>query len=106
RGQPPLVMLIPRPGPVGPAVNVSAFDQCRMVFGALPQSPHHPTLVTFGDVETTPSLVMEYIDGVRLDGWVHEAPVGADEIARLGSALALSLHDLHRQGVAHLDLKP
>jgi len=102
----PLVMKIPRLGPGERAVNVIAFEQCRMVLGALPQSPHHPTLVTFGDVETTPYLVMEYIDGVRLDGWVHEAPVGADEIARLGSALALSLHDLHRQGVAHLDLKP
>ena len=29
-----------------------------------------------------------------------------EEIARLGTAIALALHDLHRQDVVHLDLKP
>src|SRR5262249_42722052 len=51
-------------------------------------------------------LVMEYIDGVRLNDWLGRAPLPADEIARLGSAMAIALHDLHRQDVAHLDLKP
>jgi nucleotide-binding universal stress UspA family protein len=32
--------------------------------------------------------------------------VPADEIARLGSALALALDDIHKQDVVHLDLKP
>ena len=77
-----------------------------MVLGALAQSPHHPTLVAFGDVETIPYLVMEYVEGVRLNDWVQRAPVAPEEIARLGAALALALHDLHRQDVVHLDLKP
>ncbi|HXX83870.1 MAG TPA: bifunctional serine/threonine-protein kinase/universal stress protein [Casimicrobiaceae bacterium] len=102
----PLVIKIPRLGPGERAVNVVAFEVCRMVLGALPQSPHHPTLVAFGDVETIPYLVLEYVDGVRLDDWVRRAPVAAQEIARLGSALALALHDVHRHDVAHLDLKP
>ena len=63
-------------------------------------------LVAFGDVETTPYLVMEYVEGVRLSDWVDRAPIAPEEIARLGSALALALHDLHRQDVVHLDLKP
>ena len=49
---------------------------------------------------------MEYVEGTRLDDWVEPAPKAPEEIARLGSALALALLDVHRQDVAHLDLKP
>jgi nucleotide-binding universal stress UspA family protein len=102
----PLIIKIPRLGPGERAVNVIAFEVCRMVLGALAQGPHHPTLVAFGDVESVPYLVMEHVDGARLDDWVPRAPVAPEEIARLGSALALALHDVHRQDVVHLDLKP
>src|SRR5258708_19061983 len=102
----PLIIKIPRLGPGERAVNVVAFEVCRMVLGALGQGPHHPTLVAFGDVETTPYLVMEYVDGVRLNDWVDRAPIPPEEIARLGAAVALALDNLHLQGVAHLDLKP
>ena len=102
----PLIIKIPRLGPGERAVNVVAFEVCRMVLGALGQGPHHPTLVAFGDVETTPYLVMEYVEGVRLNDWADRAPIAPEVIARLGAAVALALDDLHRQGVAHLDLKP
>src|SRR6202162_1808568 len=102
----PLIIKIPRLGPGERAVNVVAFEVCRMVLGALGQGSHYPTLVAFGDVETTPYLVMEYVEGVRLNDWVDRTPIAPEEIARLGSALALALHDLHRQDVVHLDLKP
>ena len=102
----PLIMKIPRLGPGERAVNVISFEVCRLVLGGLRQSPHHPTLVAYGDVDTTPYLVMEFIDGVRLSEWVARAPLPAEETARLGSALAIGLHDLHRQDVVHLDLKP
>ena len=106
RGALPLIIKIPRLGAGERAVNVIAFEVCKMVLGALSQGPHHPTLVAFGDVETTPYLVMEYVVGARLNDWVQRAPIVPEEIARLGSALALALHDLHRQDVVHLDLKP
>jgi len=105
RGPLPLVMKIPRLGLGERTANVVSFEQCRMVLGALAQSVHHPTLVAYGDVETMPYLVMEHISGVRLEEWVRRAPLGADEVARLGHALALALHDIHRQDVVHLDLK-
>jgi serine/threonine protein kinase len=76
------------------------------VLGAIAQSRHHPTLVAYGDVETTPYLVMEYIDGVRLDDWLGHAPMAPEDITRVGTAMALALSDLHRQDVVHLDLKP
>jgi nucleotide-binding universal stress UspA family protein len=102
----PLIIKIPRLGAGERAVNVIAFEVCRMVLGALAQGPHYPTLVAYGDVETTPYLVMGWIEGARLDDWIRRSPLGPDEIVRLGSALALALHDIHRQDVVHLDLKP
>lgn len=77
-----------------------------MVLGALGQGPHHPTLVAYGDVETTPYLVMGYVEGERLSDWSSRAPIAPLEVARVGAAAALALHDLHRKEVVHLDLKP
>jgi hypothetical protein len=102
----PLVMKIPLLGAGERSANVVGFEQCRTVLGALAQSPHHPTLVAYGDVETTPYLVMEHVEGTRLDAWTKRAPLPAEEVARLGHSLALALHELHRQDVIHLDLKP
>jgi len=102
----PLIMKIPRLGPGERAVNVIGFEVCRTVLGAMPQSRHHPTLVAYGDVETLPYLVMEYIEGDRLDDRLRRAPMPAEEVARIGSAIALALEDVHRQDVVHLDLKP
>src|SRR3954462_6290575 len=106
RGPLPLVMKIPRLGAGERSANVVSYEQCRMVLGALAQSVHHPTLVAYGDVETTPYLVMEHIEGTRLDEWLKRAPLEPQELARIGHALALALHDIHRQDVIHLDLKP
>src|SRR4029453_7466914 len=105
-GKLPLIIKVPRLGPGERSVNVIAFEVCRMVLGALAQGPHHPTLVAYGDVETIPYLVMEYVDGARLSDSLDRAPLPPNEIAELGAALALALHDLHRQDVVHLDLKP
>src|SRR5438445_5963125 len=101
----PLIMKMPRVGPTERPANIISFEVERMVLGALSQSPHHPTLVAYGDVETVPYLVMEYIEGTRLDSWIERAPLAPQETARLGHALALALHEVHRQDVIHLDLK-
>ena len=99
-------MKIPRLGPGERSVNVISFEVCRMVLGSLAQSHHHPTLVAYGDVETTPYLVMEFVEGTRLSEWTKRAPLATEEIVRLGTAFALALQDLHWQDVVHLDLKP
>src|SRR5207248_11656334 len=105
QGPLPLIMKMPRLGAGERTANVVSFEVCLMVLGALSQSVHYPTLVAYGDVETTPYLVMEHIEGRRLDDWTTRAPIAAEETARLGHALALALHDIHRQDVVHLDLK-
>src|SRR2546421_7607770 len=106
KGPLPLIIKIPRLGPGERAANVISFEVERIVLGALAQSAHRPTLVAFGDVESNPYLVMEYVEGPRLSDWITRAPLLPEELARLCSALALALHELHRQDVVHLDVKP
>ena len=105
KGPLPLVMKIPRLGAGQPASNVIGFEMERTVLGLL-SGPHVPSLVCCGDVEGCPYLVMELIDGPTLEEATARAPVPATEVARLGAAIASALHDVHRQGVVHLDLKP
>ena len=69
----PLIMKIPRLGAGERAVNVISFEVCRMVLGALAQSCHYPTLVAYGDVETVPYLVMEFVEGAQLNAWLERA---------------------------------
>jgi eukaryotic-like serine/threonine-protein kinase len=105
RGPLPLVMKIPRLGAGQPASNVIGFEMERTVLGLL-SGPHVPSLVCCGDVEGCPYLVMELIDGSTLEEATARAPLPPAEVARLGAAMATALHDVHRQGVVHLDLKP
>lgn len=67
---------------------------------------HVPRWVTRGSLEDTPYLVMEYVEGRSLHEYADHAPLPADEVARLVAALATAVHDLHRQEVIHLDIKP
>jgi nucleotide-binding universal stress UspA family protein len=50
---------------------------------------------------------MERIDGRSVKTWVEPAaPVPAEEVARLGAAVATALHSVHAQDCVHLDVKP
>ncbi|MFL6664144.1 MAG: protein kinase domain-containing protein [Rhizobacter sp.] len=49
---------------------------------------------------------MEYIEGPTLKPRFDAAPIAIDEVVQIGWAVATALHDLHRQHVVHLDVKP
>lgn len=101
----PAVMKVPRLGPGEPVESVVSFEVEQMVLGAV-KGPFVPRFVAAGDLARHPYLVMERIEGRPLSEWVERAPVPADEVARLGAAIATALHGLHLQEVIHLDLKP
>jgi len=101
----PLIMKIPRLGPGEPGEAVVTFEVERMVLAAL-TGPHVPRFVAAGDLARIPYLVMERVEGRSLTEWVGQGPVAADEVARLGLAVASALHSLHLQNVVHLDVKP
>ena len=101
----PLIMKVPRiKGGEDPA-SIVGFEVEQMILPAL-HGPHVPRFVARGDFTGQPYLVMERIDGPSLRPRLDEAPLPVDEVIEVGSRVATALHDLHRQHLVHLDVKP
>jgi protein kinase-like protein len=70
----------------------------------------HPNIVPVHDVgrETDPFTyyIMEYLDGETLDQRLKRGPLPARDVVRLGLDLLDALHEAHRRGVIHRDVKP
>ncbi|MEJ6000233.1 bifunctional serine/threonine-protein kinase/universal stress protein [Paucibacter soli] len=101
----PLIMKVPRiKGGEDPATIVG-FEVEQMLMPAL-KGPHVPRFVARGDWTRQAYIVMEQIAGQSLRPRLDEAPLPLDEVIEIGSRVATALHDLHRQHVVHLDIKP
>jgi len=105
RNATPLVMKIPRTGYGEDHAAIVGFEVEQMVMPLL-TGVHAPRFVAGGDFTLQPYLVMEFIEGPSLRERLDEAPLPADEVANLGARVATALHDIHRQDVVHLDVKP
>ena len=104
-GEFPMLMKVPRLEFGSHPSCYVGFEVEQMILEAL-TGPHVPRWVTKGSLEDTPYLVMEYVEGRSLHEYADLAPLPADQAARLVAALATAVHDLHRQEVIHLDIKP
>lgn len=103
--EPPLVMKVPRvQGGEDPAAIVG-FEVEQMILPAL-HGPHVPRFVARGDFSQAPYLVMERIGGASLRPRLDAAPLPLAEVVDTGARVATALHELHRQGLVHLDVKP
>ena len=103
--EPPLIMKVPRiKGGEDPATIVG-YEVEQMIMPAL-TGQHVPRYVARGDFTRQPFIVMEHIAGDTLRPRLAEAPLALDEVAEIGIRVATALHDLHRQHVVHLDIKP
>jgi serine/threonine protein kinase len=101
----PMIMKIPKLGFGNHPACYVGFDVEQMIMGKL-SGPHVPAFIAQGDMAEQPYLVMEYIDGPSLHDYLDQGQAGIEQIALWGKALADALHDLHRQNVVHLDIKP
>lgn len=101
----PLVMKVPTilDGYDGP--TIVGFEVEQMILPRL-KGPHVPKVIAAGDFGTMPYLVTEQIPGGSLLALTRAGPHPAAEVAALGTRIAAAVHDLHRQHVVHLDLKP
>jgi nucleotide-binding universal stress UspA family protein len=98
-------MKVPRiKGGEDPA-SIVGFEVEQMILPAL-SGPHVPRFVAKGDFTGQPYIVMERIAGDSLKARFDVAPIPLDEVVTIGSKVATALHDLHRQHVIHLDVKP
>jgi eukaryotic-like serine/threonine-protein kinase len=101
----PLVMKVPRiRGGEDPA-SIVGFEVEQMILPTL-KGPHVPRFVARGDFTAVPYLVMECIAGASLRPRLDAAPLPLAEVVDVGSRVATALHELHRQGLVHLDVKP
>ncbi len=101
----PLVMKVPRiKGGEDPATIVG-FEVEQMIMPTL-SGPHVPRFVARGDFSSQPYIVMERIAGHSLRPRLAAAPLPLEEITRIGIGVATALHELHRQKLVHLDVKP
>lgn len=70
----------------------------------------HPNIARLFDGGATasgqPYLVMEHIDGVPLDTWIHSNRPSLTQRLRLFQALCSAVQHAHQQLIVHRDLKP
>ena len=100
----PLVMKIPLLRHGEDPITIVGFEAEGMILARL-SGPHVPRFVATGDFEQ-PYIVMEFVQGRPVRTLLEHTPLPAAEVAEIGAKIAFALHDLHRQHVIHLDLKP
>lgn len=100
----PMVMKIPFIGSGDSPLAIVGYETEQLIMPRL-SGPHVPHFIATGDFDK-PYVVMEMIPGQSLKGLLERTPLPIDEVVRIGAQVAYALHDLHRQKVVHLDLKP
>lgn len=101
----PLLMKLPILGDNDDPAAIVGFEVEQMIMPKL-QGIHVPRFVAAGDFTGHPYIVMELIAGKSLRARFDHAPLPLQEVIDTGTKIANALHDLHRQHVIHLDLKP
>lgn len=101
----PMVMKVPTimDGYDGP--TIVGFEIEQMIMPRL-TGPHVPRVMGIGDFSVMPYIVTERIPGQSLLHAFRAAPLPVSEVIEMAARMAAAVHDLHRQHVIHLDLKP
>ena len=67
--------------------------------------PHICTIHEVGDMDGRPYIVMEYVEGTRMDELVPAGGLPAETVIRHGIQIADALAHAHVHGITHRDLK-
>jgi len=100
----PMVMKIPLLRLGEDPITIIGYEVEQMILPRL-TGRHAPRFVAAGDFEQ-PYIVMEFVPGPSVKSLLDKTPLPPDEVAAIGARIAFALHDIHRQHVIHLDLKP
>src|SRR5262249_41008916 len=58
------------------------------------------------DVDGTPHLVLEFVDGETLEHRLARGPIPVRETIEIGAQVASAIEAAHERGIIHRDLKP
>ncbi len=90
--------------------EVAFLDMFRREASALLAMPAHEALARFvtfdAGARPKPILVMELVHGLSLEAVLAERTLPPELVVAIFSRLASALTVLHREGLAHLDIKP
>jgi serine/threonine protein kinase len=100
----PMLMKIPFLQPGENPLTIIGYEVEQMILPRL-SGPHAPRFVAGGDFER-PYIVMEFVAGISAKSLLEKIPLPPSEVASIGARIAFALHEIHRQHVIHLDLKP
>jgi eukaryotic-like serine/threonine-protein kinase len=87
------------------AERLNRFEQEARAASAL----NHPNVITIYDVaqvNRTPYIVMEFVEGQTLRQMISGEPLPIATVIRVGEQLAEGLSKVHAAGLIHRDLKP
>ncbi len=101
----PLIMKVPTLLDGYDAPTIVGFEVEQMIMPRL-SGPHVPRLIAIGDFSEMPYIVTERISGPSLLTLFSTAPRPVSEAVEIAARMAEAVHELHKQHVIHLDLKP
>ncbi len=101
----PLIMKLPRAKGGADPSSIVGFEVEQLLLPAL-AGLHMPRFIAKGQLGGQPYVVMERITGPSLRPRVDAAPLPVKDVIDIGVRVATALHDLHRQHLVHLDVKP
>jgi non-specific serine/threonine protein kinase/protein-serine/threonine kinase len=101
----PMVMKVPTILDGYDAATIVGFEVEQMIMPRL-AGPHVPKVIAVGDFAVMPYVVTERIYGGSLLSLFGEAPLPLSDVIETAARMTEAVHDLHRQRVIHLDLKP
>jgi eukaryotic-like serine/threonine-protein kinase len=101
----PMVMKVPTILDGDDAPTIVGFEVEQMILPRL-SGVHVPKVVAIGDFAVMPYVVTERIPGDSLLATFTRAPLPMSDLLEVMARMAVAVHDLHRQHVLHLDLKP
>lgn len=90
----------------------SVYQRLRREYKTLTQLPDHPHVVKviwadrFNDVNQTPYIVFEYIEGLDVSVLIDTESLSLEDAVQIVRQAAEGLEHLHKNKVYHLDVKP
>lgn len=100
-----MVMKVPKLHKKLPPSTYSGFESEIRILSGL-KGHYTPKLIASGDMAECPYFVMEYVEQEVLQREATDAPLAPGRVAELMEPVCKAVHELHRQNVIHLDLRP